>query len=169
MKRKLTAKQQKFADEYIKSGNKYESAVKAGYSESYARSHAEKLSENVGIKNYVDERMAEIASSKIAKSDEVLKYYTSVLRGEAVETVVVTTSDSVHTVKKPPDLKTRIAAGKELMKRYPDSNKLVDAQVRKLEAEADIVEAKANDIKNAQNGKDSTLIVDDLGDVDDDD
>lgn len=51
-----------------------------------------------------------------------------------------------------------------------DSNADLDhAKTRKANAEADIAEAKANDVKNAQNGKDSTLIVDDLGDVDDDD
>lgn len=84
--------------------------------------------------------------------------------------MILTTADGrVVERQKSADLKTRITAVKEILKRYPDSNKLVDAQVRKLEAEADIAEAKANDVKNAQNGKDSTLIVDDLGDVDDDD
>lgn len=64
---KLSPKQRSFADNFIKSGNKYRSAIEAGYSENYARSHAEKLSENVGIKSYIDERMKRIESDKIAK------------------------------------------------------------------------------------------------------
>ena len=34
---KLTWKQQKLVDEYIKTGNAYQAAIKAGYSESYAK------------------------------------------------------------------------------------------------------------------------------------
>ena len=37
MKRKLTPKQQRFADEYIKSGNAADAARKAGYSKQTAR------------------------------------------------------------------------------------------------------------------------------------
>lgn len=38
MKRKLTPKQQRFADEYIKSGNAADAARKAGYGKRSARS-----------------------------------------------------------------------------------------------------------------------------------
>lgn len=40
-KRKLTPKQQLFADEYIKSGNATDAAIKAGYSPKTARSIAQ--------------------------------------------------------------------------------------------------------------------------------
>ncbi|MCG0891667.1 terminase small subunit [Lactiplantibacillus plantarum] len=43
MKRKLTPKQQKFADEYIKSGNAYQAAIEAGYSRNYAKGKRTKL------------------------------------------------------------------------------------------------------------------------------
>ena len=46
----LNVKQQTFVDEYIKSGNAYQSAIKAGYSEKYAKARSHKLLENVGIK-----------------------------------------------------------------------------------------------------------------------
>ncbi len=51
MTRKLTPKQQKFADEYIKSGNAYQAAIEAGYSRNYAKAQSSKLLENVGIKS----------------------------------------------------------------------------------------------------------------------
>ena len=38
-----------FAKEFAKSGNLYQSALSAGYSESYAKSQSYKLLENVGI------------------------------------------------------------------------------------------------------------------------
>lgn len=48
----LTLKQKQFADEYIRTGNAYQSAVNAGYSVSYARGNAIKLLENVSINKY---------------------------------------------------------------------------------------------------------------------
>ena len=56
----LTLKQKKFADEYIISGNKCEAAILAGYSENYAKAQSHKLLENVGIKNYISERLSEL-------------------------------------------------------------------------------------------------------------
>ncbi len=37
MKRKLTPKQRKFANEFIKTNNAYQSAISAGYSKAYAK------------------------------------------------------------------------------------------------------------------------------------
>ncbi len=51
--KKLTPKQKAFADEYIKSGNAYQSAIKAGYAEKYAKAQSSKLLENVGISKYI--------------------------------------------------------------------------------------------------------------------
>jgi len=42
---KLNLKQQAFADEYIITGNAYQSALKAGYKENYAKNAQEKLVE----------------------------------------------------------------------------------------------------------------------------
>ena len=43
----------------------------------------------------------------------------------------------------PADLKTRLSAGKELMKRYPATDPMTAEQIRKLSAEADLAELKA--------------------------
>lgn len=83
--RGLTLKQKKFADEYIISANKCEAAILAGYSEKYAKSQSHKLLENVGIKKYIDERLAEIDSEKIANQTEILQYLSSVMRGKQTE------------------------------------------------------------------------------------
>ncbi len=86
---KLTLKQKKFADEYIISGNAYQSAIKAGYSENYAKGNINKLLENVGVKTYIQKRLKEIDDKKIADQKEVLERLTRFGRREEFESVVV--------------------------------------------------------------------------------
>lgn len=155
MKRKLTPKQKRFADEYIKSSNAYQAAIEAGYSCNYAKAQSSKLLENVGIKSYIDEQMAEIASKRIMDATEAVELLTSIARGETKETVYIGTADGVYEKHKEADLKTRISATKEILKRYPDNNKLVEQQIRKLKADADIAEAKA---KLLRGGKDNRQV-----------
>ena len=154
---KLTQKQKLFADEYIKSGNAMQSAIKAGYSEKYAKSSSAKMLENVGIKSYIDAKMAEIESHKIADAKEVLQFYTRVLREEETEEVALSTSDDVVTIEKKPSLKDRLNAAKELMKRYPLSDPIVQAQLKKLTADTRISEARAKDLED--NGADVEDLV----------
>jgi len=155
---KLTAKQKKFADNYIKSGNATQSAIRAGYSrQTAAVIGAENLTKPY-IKSYIDERMQQIEDKKIADATEVLRYFTSVLRGETEETVVVGGPMGAETVDKPPDIKTRLSAGKELLKRYPGNDKLVEQQIRKLKAEADIMEAKAKR-ETSEDGSNITINI----------
>lgn len=51
----LNARQKKFAEYYAQSGNAEQAAVKAGYSEKYARGNAHKLVANSGIAEYIRE------------------------------------------------------------------------------------------------------------------
>lgn len=82
---KMTIKQQRFADEYIISGNATEAAILAGYSEKYAGQNADKLLKNTKIKKYIEERLEELDNEKIADQKEILQYLTSILRGEETE------------------------------------------------------------------------------------
>lgn len=143
---KLTPKQKRFADEYIKTGNATQSAITAGYSEAYAKARSAEMLVNVGIKSYIEERMTEIKSKRIMDIEEAVEILTSIARGELKETVVVGTPVGAETVEKEADLKTRISALKEIMKRYPGNDKLVEQQIRKLSAEADIAEANAREV-----------------------
>jgi len=47
------------------------------------------LLENVGIKTYLEERMQEIESEKIADQKEVMEYLTRLMRGEEKETEMI--------------------------------------------------------------------------------
>ena len=82
---KLTEKQKRFCDYFIESGNKYDAAVKAGYSENYAKAQSHKLLDNVGIKSYIDEKLEEMQGKRIASATEVMELLTQALRGEIKE------------------------------------------------------------------------------------
>lgn len=115
----MTLKQQRFADEYIITGNLYKSAIEAGYSEKYAKSQSHKLLENVGIKKYIDERLAKLESEKIATQEEVLQYLTSVMRGEKTEPLLVLDGEGTQKVIAAiPNVQSRTRAAELLGKRY---------------------------------------------------
>lgn len=130
--KKLTAKQQRFCDEYLIDLNATQAAIRAGYSEKSARQMATENMTKPSIKEYIEKRMDEKEKKLIANQDEVLKYLTSVLRGESeseeivIENVGDFTSEA-RTMKKAPSEKDRLKAAELLGKRYSlfkDSMKL---------------------------------------------
>ena len=140
---KLTAKQRKFCDEYIKSGNATEAYFKAGYqikSNEAARANASRMLTKANIKEYIETRLKQLESKKLAGAREVLEYLTSVMRGEQTESVA--TAKGIYD-NVPVSAKDRISAAKELLKRYP-TDPLTKAQLRKANADARVAEARAN-------------------------
>ena len=129
---KLNIKQKAFADYFIETGNAYQSAIKAGYSKSYAQTHVYKLLENARIKSYIEERMKEIESERIAKAEEVLAFLSASLRGEVLEEVISTeTVDGMVKpviLKKQLSAKDRIKAAELLGKRYALFTEKVDLE-----------------------------------------
>ena len=137
----LNQRQKLFADEYLISGVAYNAALKAGYSEKYAKARSHILLENVGIKAYIEERLKELEKKKIAKQDEVMQVFTSILRQELTEEVVEHNSMTGQFVKteKPPSIAEVIKAGSELMKRYPTAkqSEKLELEIRKLREQLD--------------------------------
>ncbi len=129
---KLNVKQKAFADYYIETGNAYQSAIKAGYSENYAKGNVIKLLENESVKSYIQEKMKEIESERIAKAEEVLAFLSSSLRGEVLEEVISTeTIDGMIKpviLKKQLSAKDRIKAAELLGKRYALFTEKVDLE-----------------------------------------
>ena len=83
MDKKLTPKQKAFVDYYIENGgNATQAAIKAGYSQKYANTNANKLLQNTTISKYIEERNKLIESKRIASITEVKEYWTRVMRGE---------------------------------------------------------------------------------------
>lgn len=144
---KLTEKQKKFCDEYIKLGNATQAAINAGYAQKAAyKTGSENLSKPQ-LKSYIDSRLSEMASERIMDAQEAVELLSSIARAEITERVIVSTPMGVEEVDKPPDLKTRMQAIREILKRYPDNDKLLEQQLRKVTADADIAEFKAEMIK----------------------
>lgn len=127
----LNERQKAFADNYIESLNAEQSAIKAGYSEAYARGNAHKLVANSCIKNYIDERLKAKEDKRIMKQDEILEILTSIARGtEQEEDVTVTQAGKVIRFEKNPSIKDRMKALELLGKRYRMFTDKVEANVK---------------------------------------
>jgi len=159
---KLSVKQQKFADLYIETGNATQSAIDAGYAKKSARSVGSENLTKPDIKEYIDKHMTEMADKRIMSAQDALELLTKIAKGDEKETVIVSSPEGIYESKKEADLKTRIAAVKEILKRYPAENPLTQAQIRKIEAEADIKEAQAAEAKNMTDSSSEVMIVDDI-------
>lgn len=103
----LSPKKQAFADYYIETGNATEAAKKAGYSSRTAYSQGSRLLKDVEVSAYINERMEEQAKKRVASADEVIEFYTAVMRGEIKDQFGLDAS-----------LSDRLKAGDSLMKRY---------------------------------------------------
>ena len=172
MKRKLTPKQRKFANEFIKTNNAYQSAIKAGYSKAYAKNAGKFLLENIGIKNYIQQKTGNVEKRESAEADEVLKNIYRISAGKEIERHYVKIDnlakeaaggdDSIEarmeymtdeTTITPASTKEQVAAAELWFKLKgqlkSDSQDVEDQKIRKLKADADIAEAKAKQINNS--------------------
>lgn len=126
--KKLTIKQKKFADEYIISGNATQAAIKAGYSEKTSTVIGAENLTKPNIKAYIDERMKELDEESIANQSEVLKFLTSIMRGEQTEQTLI--SDGSEQGQRITNIevsaKDRIKAAELLGKRYGSWTDKVD-------------------------------------------
>lgn len=119
----MTDKQRKFADEYLIDCNATQAAIRAGYSKKTAYSIGEENLRKPEIKAYIEAKLEEISSQKIATAKEVKEYLTSVLRGESQSEVVVVEgsgdgSSYAKRMMKHPDEKERLKAAELLGKVY---------------------------------------------------
>lgn len=121
---RMSLKQKKFADEYIETGNIFQSAIFAGYSENYAKTNAVKLLEKDSIKAYIDARLTELESKTIMSQREALELLTSIARGEIKEPSLMFVGEGVQeVVELPTHPNTRQKATESLLKRYDVRNK----------------------------------------------
>ena len=117
--KKLTAKQQRFCDEYLIDLNATQAAIRAGYSEKTAKQIANENLSKPYLKEYIQERMEQKEKELIADSTEVMKYLTSVLRGQSESSVLARDDIGAdRVIKKPPDEKERLKAAELLGKAH---------------------------------------------------
>ena len=162
---KLTEKQKRFIDYYIETGNASEAARRAGYSEKTAGWIGQENLQKPTIKAAIDARLKELEDKRIAKADEVLQFLTSALRGEVKEERVVVEGtgegrSDARIIKVQVSARDRLDAAKSLLKRYPMQLDAKEQKLRLQKLEAEIRAAEQVD-------DDAVMIVDDLGDGDD--
>lgn len=115
----MTPRQQKFCDEYLISGNATDAAIKAGYSRKTAKQTGSENLAKPDLRAYIDEQLAKIHSAKTADAEEVMKYLTSVMRGEHTEQVLKLVGEGVQTVTDiDVSAKERLKAAELIGKRY---------------------------------------------------
>ncbi|MEG0730694.1 terminase small subunit [Cetobacterium sp.] len=116
---KLTLKQKAFVDYYIERGNATEAAIKAGYSKKTARVIGQENLLKPAIKKHIEEHLKKIESERVATSEEVMKFLTSVMRGEVKDQLEFDTS-----------VQDRLKAADMLAKRFGLYTKDVDSELK---------------------------------------
>ena len=118
---KLTPRQKAFAEYYIECGNCTEAARKAGYSEKTCYAIGAENLKKPQISAYISERMQAQNEAQVASADEVLRFFSSVMRGEVKDQFGLDAA-----------LSDRLNAGKELMKRYAAADNSARADVPQI-------------------------------------
>lgn len=122
----LTERQKRFCDEYLISLNAVSAYKKAGYTvknNNVAAVEGCKLLKKPEIKEYIRESMESKREEVIASQDEVLEYFTSVMRGKSRTMVIVMEGTGKGYTKakymiKTPEERERLKAAELLAKRY---------------------------------------------------
>lgn len=115
----MTPRQRKFCDEYLISGNATDAAIKAGYSPKTAKQTGSENLAKPDLKAYIETELEKLHSAKIADAEEVMKYLTSVMRGEHTEQVLKLVGEGVQTVTDiDVSAKERLKAAELIGKRY---------------------------------------------------
>lgn len=103
----LTSKQKAFADYYIETGNASEAARRAGYSAKTSDRIGNQNLKKLEISAYIAERLRPDEEKRIATADEVVQFYTAVMRGEVKDQFGLDAA-----------LNERLKAADALMKRF---------------------------------------------------
>lgn len=85
----MTAKQKRFCEEFIKTGNAKQSAISAGYSEKTAKQIGQKLLTKVDLQSYIQSLQKEIKNENILDAIQMQEVLTSIILQESEEEVIV--------------------------------------------------------------------------------
>ena len=85
----MTARQERFCQEFAKTGNATLSAMNAGYAKNSANEQGARLLANDSIMNRIRELQGEIKNQNIMDAREMQEHLTSIIRQESQEEVIV--------------------------------------------------------------------------------
>ena len=130
-KKNLTQRQIRFVQDFMKSNNVTQAAIRSGYSKKTASVQGSRLLTNVKVAEYVDAINERLESDKIADIQEVMEYLTSVMRGDAKDQFDLDAS-----------LSERTRAASELAKRLD-----VRAKTLNIEGSVNIIDNIPEDVE----------------------
>lgn len=164
--KKLTVRQQKFADRYIETGNGLQSAIYAGYSKKSAAAIANETLTNPYVSAYIEKRLEEHGFEAEIRQRQALDYAIRVLNQEETEENALTVHngkfEEVDIVKTKPKIKDRTDAAKFIttltstVERNRLQNEKLKQEIAKLkkELESDVsTEDKLKDFFNKLDGE----------------
>ena len=130
-KKNLTQRQIRFVQDFMKSNNVTQAAIRSGYSKKTASVQGSRLLTNVKVAEYVDAINERLESDKIADIQEVMEYLTSVMRGDTKDQFDLDAS-----------LSERTRAASELAKRLD-----VRAKTLNIEGVVNIIDDIPDDVE----------------------
>lgn len=146
----LTPKQARFIDCYIETGNGKKSVEEAGYESKQPAQMAQKLLNTPHINEEIRYRLEQHKNEKIASADEIMEYFTDVMRGKILDQFGLEAS-----------LSERTKAAQELAKRQIDiPNKLAGNEAPKITITVDWGEEASADVDFEQEVVDTATIND---------
>lgn len=127
---KLTAKQERFVQEYLIDLNATQAAIRAGYSKKSARQVGTENLSKPSIKQAIEEKLKQIDDEKTADAKEIREFWTRVMRGDEKETVLKYDSEG-HQVETEisVSMKDRIKASEMLGKSFAMFTDKIDSNV----------------------------------------
>lgn len=151
----LTEKKRRFALEYMKDANATQAAIRSGYAARSARTTGSQLLADPEVARLIEEQRKKHESEAIATADEIMRYLTSVVRGQSESEVVAVEMigdgcSEARKIRKAPDEKERIKAAETLAKLFGigKQTKLAEreqeARIQKMEKETVKLERDLN-------------------------
>ena len=109
-----------FVDEWMIDQNGTAAAIRAGYSKKTAAEQASRLlNKDEAVKAEIARRIQQRHKEKTAQADEVIEFYTAVMRGEISDNIALSIGKGEQKLKKmTPLIKDRLKAAEQLGKLY---------------------------------------------------
>lgn len=157
---KLTEKQKRFADEYIKLGNATQAAINAGYSKRTAKQIGVENLSKPYLSEYIKERLDKIESERLMTVEEALILSSEIARG-IPQKGISRTFDNINneTVKDieyeyTPDIESRQRAIEHILK----VNGVINGKlaIERMQKEIEMLDARIKQIKGVE--KDTSLL-----------
>lgn len=146
----LTPLQAKFIDLYIETGNGKQSVIDAGYNSNTPAQFAQKLLNTPHINEEIKYRLEQHKNESIANADEIMQYFTDVMRGKILDQFGLEAS-----------LSERTKAAQELAKRQIDiPNRLAGNEQPKLVITVDWGENASASVEEIGESVDTDAISD---------